>query len=74
MVKRDQITVTVYVRRRRKNIIFPVIAHKGSQYFEQISKLRPGDQLFVSRDGEEITKVIRNPLWKRIWLQVFWSL
>ena len=72
MVKKGQ--VTIYVRYRRKNSIFPVIAHKGSQYFEQISKLRPGDQLFASRDGEEITEVIRNPLWKRIWLRMTWSL
>lgn len=71
-VKKEQ--VTVYVRYRRKNTIFPVIAYRGSQYFELLSKLRPGDQLFVSRDGEEITDVIRNPLWKRLWLQMFWSL
>lgn len=71
-VKKEQ--VTIYVRYRRKNSIFPVIVNRGSQYFEQISKLRPGDQLFVSRDGEEITEVIRNPLWKRLWLQMIWSL
>lgn len=66
--------VTVYVRYRRKNTIFPVKALKGSQYFELLSKLRSGDQMYVSSDGEDITEVIRNPLWKRIWLRMTWSL
>ena len=66
--------VTVYVRYRRKNTIFPVKAFKGSQYFELLSKLRPGDQMFVSSDGETIAGVVRNPLWKRLWLQMIWSL
>ena len=66
--------VTVYVRYRRKNTIFPVIAHRGSQYFKLLFKLRPGDQMYVSSDGENITEVIRNPLWKRIWLRMTWSL
>ena len=66
--------VTVYVRYRRKNTIFPVKAFKDSQYFELLSKLRPGDQMYVSSDGEDITEVIKNPLWKRLWLQMIWSL
>ena len=66
--------VTVYVRYRRKNTIFPVKALKDSQYFELLSKLRPGDEMFVSSDGETIAGVVRNPLWKRLWLQMTWSL
>ena len=71
-VKKGQ--VTVYVRYRRRNTIFPVKALKDSQYFELLSKLRPGDQMFVSSDGETIAGVVRNPLWKRLWLQMIWSL
>jgi hypothetical protein len=71
-VEKEQ--VTIYVRYRRKNTIFPVKAFKDSQYFELLSKLRPGDQMYVSSDGEDITEVIKNPLWKRLWLQMIWSL
>ena len=71
-VKKEQ--VTVYVRYRRKNTIFPVKVFKDSQYFELLSKLRSGDQMYVSGDGEDITEVIKNPLWKRLWLQMTWSL
>jgi hypothetical protein len=62
------------VRYRRKNTIFPVKVFKDSQYFELLSKLRPGDQMYVSSDGEDITEVIKIPLWKRLWLQMTWSL
>ncbi len=65
-------SVTVHVRYRRKDTIFPVVVKSNSHYFEKITQLRLGDEMYVSYDGEDITEVKLNPLWKRLWLRMIW--
>ncbi len=71
-VNSEPISVRVHVRYRGKNVIFPVEVSEGDSHFDRLLTVRPGDEMYVSYDSEDIGKIIHNNLFKRLWNQLFW--
>lgn len=65
-------TVTVNVRYRGRRNGFPVTAGFNSHHYSDLLQLRPGDEMYVSYDGEDICNIKHNPWWKRLWLNLVW--
>lgn len=63
----------IHVRYRSKDTIFPVEAKHDDMHFDELLQLRPGDEMYVSYDGETMCDIKRNPWWKRAWLWLTWS-
>lgn len=71
-VNSKPISVRVHVRYRGKNIIFPVEASEGDPHFDRLLTVRPGDEMFVSYDSEDIGSIVHNTPFKRLWNWLFW--
>lgn len=71
-VNSEPISVRVHVRYRGQNIIFPVEVSKGDSHFDRLLTVRPGDEMFVSYDGEDISDIVHNNFFKRLWNQLIW--
>lgn len=62
--------VSVKVRYRHGKSVFSVERTSQDYHFAELLKLRVGDEMFVSYDGEDLTEIIFNPWWKRLWLRI----
>jgi hypothetical protein len=71
VVNGQTVSVTLRVRYRRKSA-FLVDVSKDSRFFRPLLEFSPGDEMYVSYDGEDITSIKRNPKWKRLWLRLTW--
>ena len=69
----EPISVRIHVRYRRKKTIFAIDVGSTDEDFDKLTTLRPGDEMYVSPDGEDISDITRNPLIKRLWLRLIWS-
>lgn len=67
----EPVSVTVNVRYRGKKP-FAVIVDSRSRHFGELTSLRPGDEMYVSYDGEDICNIKHNPWWKKLWLRLIW--
>ena len=65
-------TIIVNVRYRGRKNGFPVAANFNSRHYNNLLQLRPGDEMYVSYDGEDICNIKHNPWWKRLWLNLIW--
>lgn len=71
-VLNGQSCVIVNVRYRGRRNGFPVTAGFNSCHYSDLLQLRPGDEMYVSFDGEDICNIKHNPWWKRLWLSIVW--
>ncbi|MBR6355316.1 MAG: hypothetical protein IKR92_00535 [Alphaproteobacteria bacterium] len=71
VVDGQTVYVTLRVRYYRKSA-FSVNVPKSSRFFQSLLKCSPGDEMYVSYDGEDIASIKRNPKWKRLWLRLIW--
>ena len=71
-VNSEPISVRVHVRFHGQNIIFPVEVSESDPHFGRLLTVRPGDEMFVSYDSEDIGNIIHNNPFKRLWNWLFW--
>ena len=60
--------VTVCVRYLGKKRDFNVSRKSKQMHYSELLQLVPGDEMYVSHDGEDICNIKHNPCYKRWWL------
>ena len=68
----ESYAVSVKVRYRHGKSFFSIERNSKDSKFAELLKLRVGDEMYVSYDGEDLPEIIFNPFWKRLWLRLIW--